>query len=154
MSHIITTQTVNQFLPKEKLEIPTADPQALHTHYNGQELENTVWDIVTSKLHEYDLSTWVNSGGVPVPGNIPSLIKNIMGMWVAGRIYQKQFSEESLVGQGMTYGERLVVDATEMLEALASGLIKDAEVLYLDTGARNDPTFLETDPVFTMGQVF
>lgn len=152
MSHIVDTKQVNQFLPSEKLSIPTAEAQALHNDFNGKELEETIWGIVVSKLHEFNLTTWTNNNGVPIPNAIPNTIKNIMGMWVAGRVYMKQFSEEST--EKNNYGRSLVDDALEMLNAIAEHVLVVDGLSVIDLGVANDPSVHESDPIFTMGDAY
>lgn len=151
MPHIVDEARVNQFLPSEKLEIPT---DTLHSTYNGQELENTIWGIVRAKLAAFDIANWVNASGTPVPSNVPKLILDIMGMWIAGTIYNKQFSEEAS-DTGTSYGTMLKNDAMALLDSIVEGTIAIDSIVVTDEHVSlGSPSVLETEPMFSLGTQF
>lgn len=150
MSHIVSEERVNQFLPTEKLSIPTGQ---LHSNYSGQELETTIWDIATAKLWEYNLTAWTNNG-TPVPAQVPKLVLDAMAMWVAGAIYNKQYSELSTDTE-KSYGTMLKNDAIALIDSIVSGaIVIDAIVPETEDDELRQPSTLETDPLFTVGEAF
>lgn len=152
MSHIVTKEHINQFLPQDKLEIPSdAD---LHLFYNAEQLENTIWDIAFAKLHEFDKSSWVGADGLPASDGVPSLIINAMAMWVAGSIYNKQFSEEA-TETGSSYGTRLKADAIALLDGVVDGYLTIDTLVVEDVDQQLGlPTIESTEPIFTTGTMF
>lgn len=153
MSHIVTVELVNQFLPQDKLEITPATNETLHDYYSAEQLENTIWDIALAKLYTFDTSTWTDANGAPVPTEVPSLILNIVSMWVAGAIYNKQFSEES-TDTGDTYGSKLKQDAIALLDGIIEGILKVEELVYVDDASIGQPSTLITEPAFVMEEIF
>lgn len=153
MSHIVTVERVNQFLPQDKLEITLAADETLHDYYSAEQLENTIWDIALAKLYAFDTSTWTDTNGVPVPTEVPSLILDIVSMWVAGAIYNKQFSEES-TDTGDSYGTKLKKDALALLDGIIEGILKVEELVYVDDAGVGQPSTLVTEPAFTMDTVY
>jgi hypothetical protein len=139
MSHVVPLSKINQFLPVNKLQVPTADHDDI-----VKDLEETARDIVVAKLSElYDTSGW--------SVNKPSLVSTIIGMLTAGWIYDRQFSEE--VADRESYGSRRVREAYALLEGIISGAIVLDGVPQLKSPT-GDPSTLETEPVFEMETVF
>lgn len=151
MSHIVSIDKINQFLPREKLGLDTSTDSTTGQaadHDVISDLEETARDIVFSKLAtEYDVSDWSNG-----PTSPPSLVRNILGLLVAGWVYDRQFSEETTEGQ--SYGQRRVREAYALLDELLDGVLVLDGVDRLDADAEPDASILETAPVFTMGEQF
>lgn len=150
MSHIVTDKRVNQFLPQEKLDIPDGE---LHSVYYGEELENTIWDITRAKLFEYDISGWLSATNKPIPGSMPNIILDIVAMWVAGAIYNKQFSEESSE-TGQTYGSKLKKDALSLLEGIVGHVLVVDGLESSELDEDRQPSVWETEPMFTTSSEF
>jgi len=134
MSHIVSLSKINQFLPKNKLELTSGD------HNLVTDLEETARDIVVSKLgYRIDTTVWFN------PVDPPDLIYNIMGMLIAGWVHDRQFAEEAV--RGATYGMRKESEAYRLMEGILSGEYKLAGADYIDDPDRV-PSVYESDPLF------
>lgn len=146
MSHVIPLEKVNQFLPNQKLELDLTDVGGVAAdHGLVDDLEETARDIVVGRLSTvYDTSTWA-------PLAYPSLVTNIMGLLVAGWVYDRQFSEE--VADGGSYGTRRVKEAYSLLDGLIGGLYAIEDLVITDDTS-GLPVGLESDPVFEMGSAF
>ena len=149
MSHLISVSKVNQFLPINKLELRTsngADGYSLD-HSKFEALENTARDIIISKLsYRINTTSWfqdVNGSTLVQP---PDLITNIMGMLVAGWVYDRQFAEEATAGY--SYGRHKEREAYNIINGILLGEYKLDEE-YIDDPQRVG-TSLEVDPIFTM----
>lgn len=150
MSHIVAEKRVNQFLPSEKLSVPDGE---LHTNYNGQELENTIWDIAVAKLYQFDIDSWLSATDKPIPSEIPNLVLDIIAMWVAGAIYNKQFAEES-EDTSDSYGSQLKDDALALLQGIVEHSLVIEGLIESDVGTKDQPSFLVTDPIFSIESEF
>lgn len=150
MSHIIPIEKINQFLPHEKLELDTTIPEGEVypvDHGKISDLEETARDNVFAKLAiVFDTSTWSD------PSQRPSLITNILGLMVAGWVYDRQFSEETT--EGSSYGQRRVREAWALINELVEGTLVLDDVDRLDDGTSAGASILETEPVFVMGEQF
>lgn len=137
MADFVELGDVNQFLPKDKLTLAEADRDAT--------LETTAEQRVVSALRPiYDVSTWT------LPGSTPILVKSIAGMFVAGWIYNRQFSQEA--SDATSYGNQLLAQAEGLLQGLVSGDLSLDDLDILPTG---EPAYgLAAEPIFTMGEVF
>lgn len=137
MSHVVALEKVNQFLPHEKMEVVK--------HSDVNDLEETARDIVFGKLAlYYDTPTWTT------PATTPSMVNNILGLLVAGWVYDRQFSEEA--AEGGSYGSRRVEEAYRLLEGILAGEYDIGDMLPTATGGA--PSVLETEPLFAMGEAF
>lgn len=144
MSHIIPIKKINQFLPLNKLELHDPTQGSSTDHSKVQDLEESARDIVLAKLsYRIDTSNWFSAI------DPPDLVINIMGMLVAGWVYDRQFAEEST--EGATYGRHKEAEAYRLLEGILDGRYKLEGTLYLDDPDRLPSTY-DTDPIFTMGQ--
>lgn len=150
MSHIVTEARVNQFLPQEKLDIPDGE---LHTVYYGEELENTIWGIARAKLFEYDISGWLSATNKPVPSAMPNIVLDIVAMWVAGAIYNKQFAEESS-DTGDTYGSKLKDDALSLLGGIVDRTLVIDGLEASEADLTKQPSVWETEPIFVVDSEF
>lgn len=150
MSHVIPIDKINQFLPHEKLDLDTTIDPATDLpvdHGKINDLEETARDNVFAKLAVvFDTSTWME------PSQRPSLINNILGLMVAGWVYDRQFSEEST--EGSSYGHRRVQEAWDLIDALIEGTLVIDDVDRLDDDLPGAASVLETEPVFVMGEQF
>jgi hypothetical protein len=149
MSHIVPIEKINQFLPIEKLELDTtleAETEFPVDHYKISDLEETARDNVFARLATvYDVDGWSS------PNQRPSLVTNILGLLIAGWVYDRQFSEESTSAGG--YGQRRVREAWALVDELLAGtLIIEEDRLDIDD--LGEASVLETEPVFTMGEQF
>ncbi len=150
MSHVIPISKINQFLPREKLDLNENVPQGEQypeDHHLISDLEETARDIVLGLLAEtYDVSTWSNG-----PTSAPTMIRNIIGLLVAGWVYDRQFSEYA--EQGTTYGQRRVDEAYALIQQLVDGtiVIPGTDAIFDES---KKASTLETEPVFTMGTQF
>ena len=145
MAHIIPIAKINQFLPLDKLELHDPAHGNSTDHSRIQDLEESARDIVIAKLsYHLNTSNWFD------PVDPPDLIINIMGMLVAGWVYDRQFAEEST--EGATYGKHKEAEAYRLLEGILEGKYKLHGALYLDDETRVPSTY-ESDPIFTMDQV-
>jgi hypothetical protein len=149
MSHIIPILKINQFLPIDKLSLDTTvdvDTQLPVDHDKIADLESTARDIVFGNLAEtYDVNDWY--GG---PTSPPSIVRNVLGMLVAGWVYDRQFSEEAATGN--SYGQRRIREAYGIMQSIMDGTITFGEEM-LDLPHRTGGV-LETDPMFTIGEQF
>jgi hypothetical protein len=149
MSHIIPFEKINQFLPVDKLSLNASIPENETypvDHYKVEDLEATARDIVFGNLAEtYDVTDWSNG-----PTSMPSIVRNILGMLVAGWVYDRQFAEEGL--QGTSYGQRRIREAYGIMNSLMDGTITINEDLLVLP--HKEPSTLETDPIFTVGFQF
>jgi len=154
MSHIVSMQKVNQFLPIHKLALDTSISQGQPypvDHYKIVDLEETARDVVLAKLsYHLDTSSWFQSngsGGIVLP---PDFIINIMGMLISGWVYDRQFAEEST--EGATYGKHKEAEAYRLLDGILSGKYK-VDTPYIDDPDRL-PSAYETDPIHEMDMRF
>jgi hypothetical protein len=141
MSHIIPLGKINQFLPKEKLQVPPGNDA--HDTWVS-DLEESAWDLVRAKLGVlYDTTAWTGQYL-----DTPRLVVSITGMLTAGWLYDRQFSEEA--AQGASYGSRRVEEAYALLDGILDGLYSiDVEVIDDPLGT---PSVFESEPVFKMGE--
>lgn len=149
MSHVVPINKVNQFLPQDKLELDdtvVAGENLPADHDKFNDLEETARDIVFGRLGVYyDTSTWAD------PASTPSMVMNILGMLVAGWVYDRQFSEEAT--EGGSYGSRRVAEAYRLLEGVIAGEYSIGVDLLVDATA-GAPSYLASDPTFEMGEAF
>lgn len=144
MAHIIPIKKINQFLPINKLELHDPSQGSSTDHSKVLDLEESARDIVLAKLsYHIDTSNWFS---VIDP---PDLVINIMGMLVAGWVYDRQFAEEST--EGATYGKHKEAEAYRLLEGILNGLYKVQGAIYLDDPDRL-PSTHDTEATFTMSQ--
>jgi hypothetical protein len=134
---IITVNEANAWADKSKLILDTIDPQ----------LATSVTDQVFSRISPvYEVASWTDNS------NTPSLVCKITAMLYVAWIYERAYSEDG--GQN-TYSARLFEQAYGLLDGIASGALSlsdvDIPVTALNTFT---PGFLESEPVFTMGQIW
>lgn len=151
MSHVIPIAKVNQFLPNEKLSLDVTIDVGTGLpvdHALIADLEETGRDIVHGRIAAtYDTTLWVD------PASTPTLVTNIVGMMVAGWVYDRQFSEEAATGD--SYGQRRLLEAYALLEAVVDGTyVLDDVTPVVDGTATGEPSVLESEPVFVMGEPF
>ena len=138
--HVIPLLKINQFLPVNKLQVS----EAQHDVWL-KDLEETARDIVKSRLAvSFDTSTWVDHTATP------KLVVSIMGMLTAGWLYDRQFAEETETGT--SYGTRKVREAYSLLDGILDGTYDIGLDHIVDPELA--PSYLETDPVFLMGERF
>lgn len=138
MSHVVSLGEINQFLPHTKLD--TDD------HTDVRELEDTAKGQVFARLSGlYDTSTWAG------PDSTPVLVRSIISLLVAGRVYNRQFAEES--ADGNSYGQRRIDEAYMLLEGIIEGHydLDDASLVSPTAGL---PSVEESEPIFEMGRAF
>jgi len=131
-----------QWLSKEKLKLDSIDA----------ELAKSAREIIYGKLSvAFDTSGWNNVT------NTPSLIRSILSMWYAGKVYQRGYAEESV---NDSYGDKLCEDAITLTVALVEGHLTLGDEVPLDQ-SRSRPGFYPTDAstrheprAFEMGQKF
>lgn len=136
MSHVVTLEEVNQFLP-ESLRVTL--------HSDIEELEDSQAADVFARLKpEYDVTAWTS------PTTIPYAVRNVISLLIAGRIYTRQYSEGST--QAATYGERRLSEARRMLANIEDG---DLDIGVDPATGLQEPSYYDTgDPVFEMGARF
>jgi len=148
MSHIIPIGKVQQFLPLHKMDLDTTVEMGNDfpiDHYKIEKFEDTARDIVLAKLsYQVDTAGWFTLD------DPPSLVTNIMGMLVAGWVYDRQFAEEST--EGSNYGKHKEAEAYRLLEGILTGKYK-IDATYLDDPDRM-PSTLETEPIMEMESRF
>jgi len=148
MAHIIPIKKINQFLPKEKLELSSTlvDGQPAD-HHLVDDLEETGRGIILGKLsNEYHVEGWLETDG---PYETPALVESILAMLVAGWVYDRQFASE--VEDGLSYGGRKVREAYALLDRiLAAEFVLEGAILI----ERDDdlPSTLITEPIFRMAE--
>lgn len=142
----LTADRLNQFLPRTKWQLSTTEAA------DEDELERITSSIVLGTLsRRYDVSTWVGSGSTP------SLVLDIMAMYMAGRLFNRQFVEDQT--EATEYGNGLVNDALNLLRQIVEELVD----VYVSPGVlaveripptHEQPLYQASDPVFLMETVF
>lgn len=133
---------LNQFLSNQKLELTSDDLELDH----NEQLELTAKNIIFGKFKNvYDVTTWVGTS------TTPAIVKSIMGMWIAGRIYMRQYADTAT--DEANYGRMLVNEALALVDSILDGSI-EADLTLIDADARLSETYDYIDPAFTMGSVF
>lgn len=149
MSHIVPIEKVNQFLPQEKLGLDTSiDSESGFPvdHHKIEDFEETARDVVYGQLGAlYNTDGWVD------PVNTPSMVVNILGMLVAGWVYDRQFSEEATNAGG--YGQRRVREAYGLMNSILDGTI---DLIGFDqiVDPVREASVYESEPVFVMDEAF
>jgi len=136
VASLIELSDINQFLPADKLRILESEREPA--------LEDTAKEIVFSKLgSRYSVDEWLG------PQSTPNLIRSIMGMIVAGYIYDRQYGEDA---DGESYGSRLIQQAYDLLRGLVEGSLSLGDETPLVSAG--SPSYKKSEPVFVMGKVF
>jgi len=150
MSHIVPIEKINQFLPQDKLGLNTAidsETGVAVDHSKVADFEETARDIVFGQLGAlYNTNEWSDG-----PTSAPSLVRNILGMLVAGWVYDRQFSEEATNAGG--YGQRRVREAYGLMNSILDGTIDLIGFDQLVNPAR-EASVHESEPVFVMDEAF
>lgn len=121
------------------------------------ELESQVSAQVLSSLADiYDVSLWTS------PETTPKLVRSIIAMTYAARLYNRQYSEDVEV---QSYGDRLLLMAAAALQSIADGSVTllDA-VVSTEAAAASSISFYPNDAAgaldsdedvkFTMGRIW
>lgn len=141
MSHVVSLDTINQFLAEDKLSI--------ERHSLVNDLEDTAYSIVSGKLStKYDVDGWDT---LEEPDTRPVLVVSIIGMLTAGYAYNRLFAEDNV--QFGTYGDKLIENANDLLDKIVN------DDIPLLTGVKasvdsGQPSYYESEPVFGMGTTF
>lgn len=143
MPTIIPIESINQFLPNDKLELDSTIDGATGDPVDWPlvaALATTARDIVVSRMSvRYNTTTWFDS-------DTPSLMMNIASMLVAGWVYNRQFSEEAV--ESSSYGNSLIQQAYKLLgDALGGSAVVDGAEFATDV-ATQSATYEETVPTF------
>ena len=149
MSHIVPIEKINQFLPQEKLGLDTSvdsDSGLPVDHPKVADFEETARDVVHGQLRVlYEVDGWVD------PASTPSMVVNILGMLVAGWVYDRQFSEEATNAGG--YGQRRVREAYGLMNSILDGTIDLIGFEQIFDPTRGASVY-ESEPVFIMDEAF
>lgn len=135
MPNLVELEDINQFLPKDKLTLAEEDREVA--------LESTAKEVVLSSLApRFDTDEWISKQ------TTPNLVVSIIGMFVAGWIYNRQYGADATDDSG--YGNVLLAQANALIQGLVGGSLDiDSPAIAGDT-----PSYLESDPTFVMGEVF
>ena len=139
---ILTSALVNAWTDKDRLNLTALDSN-LESQIASQ--------VIAQASQAFDTSTWVSEA------TTPTLIKSVMAMMYAGRIYQNRNIDS--VDDLTFYGSKLIQDANTLLENIISGLIvlKDAStgvVVPMASPAQISYEPIESDPMFSMEMIF
>lgn len=138
----ITTNELNQFLPTGKLTL--TDAQAS----NEDELEATESATVFGSLSsEFPVTEWIAD-----PTTIPLLVRSLIAMRMAGRIYLRTTSDTD--AEENNYGRMLLTDAELLMGGLLAGTIAIDYAAASANIAGTSDTYTYVDPLFTVGQRF
>lgn len=135
----LSDEEVAQFLPRHKMSVSAI------SGYRSMELENTVVEIVLSKLrpHFSGVGDW--------DANPPVIVKSIICKMLAGYLYSSHFSDSDT--EMPAFGEYLINNAHSWIEKVINGELDIDEVEDEEKLTVGDVKILD-DPVFTMGERF
>lgn len=150
--NVVKLKEVSSWLQATKLDTSSIDDQ----------LEETYRDLVYSKVSAlYDIDSWDS------PDTTPSLIRKVIGLYIAARLYKRAYSEEDFGGSDSSnYGDELERLADSVLASIIDGsadLVDGGDPLPTETTSQ--PVFWPTDQTgldddgrssaqFAMGQVY
>lgn len=141
MAALISIDDAKVWLSQTKAPITTIEDEL------ADQLSTTVVGAVSAR---YSTDTWVDEDTTPL------LIRRIISMFYAGYYYHRTFSNDSEPG---AYGDRLLADAQTLLNGIVDGTIdipSDVSIPVVTSMATLTiaPELVDTDPVFSMSQVF
>lgn len=128
MAHI-TLSAAQQWLETTKLTLTVLD----------SDLENSASNYVLSRLsvvYPNEVTTWTSTA------NTPALVQQVISMYYAGWLYNRQYSEDS--DGGNPWADKLIGMADMMLAGIASGLM-DLTDVPSTLSATNGLTFFPDD---------
>lgn len=139
---ILTADLVNAWTDKDRLNLTSLDA----------ELESQIASQVIAQASQaFDTSLWTSAN------NTPTLIKSVMAMIYAGRMYQNRNIDS--VDDLTFYGSKLIQDANALLDNIIGGLIvlKDAVTGVVISMANPSQIIfepIESEPAFSMEMTF
>ena len=131
---VLTVDEVNAFLPVDK-------GAGVSTTSEFASLEKVGLELIISRLaSRYNTTEWRDEP--------PALIRTLLSMYVASRIYSRYFSDDT--GETPAYSRELYSEWERYIERLLIGAVvmEDEPYFFERAGV------YESEPVFGMGDIF
>lgn len=134
----ITVAEANAWTDKSKLNLATLD---------GELEKSVAGQVLAEASQAYDVSSWVDLT------NTPSLVRKIIAMMYVAWYFERVYSEDTSTSD---YGIMLMTKADELLKSIVDGtiLLTDMPVIPSTNAQADTPSFLSTEPVFSMGTIW
>lgn len=133
---LISLGDANAHLPTDKWELEELDADLV------SQLEQ---HVLIKLADSYDVSSWTDVS------NTPLLVRSLIGMYVAGHAYNRQFADEA--ADAGSYGSWLLSRADNVLVSLYEGIVSlvDEPQAFSRTTAEIGQFH---EPKFVIGEVF